>query len=848
MATFVEKNKDFVLKLKIKTGGDQTQIRRASLPRIADANGNISYEELVGLALVFTKPEEDPTTRNTKNYTITFTYYDDEKDLITLASTEELMDAIELFAGQKFIKITTCVKPKISSSTTPPSAAPYAHDTTASSPSRFDRGTSTNDEKHPIPPPIRVVLESFAGILSTAVNNLQEGIATQSPSSDTPDDNRQSSLPAAEDLHLKETSYKTSASKTSARANAKRKAAAAQRAKAAKERTAGKEVKNPWARKAAPYSANSACKNSGLAAANAIRQAAEERRLKAAKEAGEASVRKNNFEGYRKTATSCANSASQSNGLESKEKSPCGSSKKAKEPEQTDVEEPFIHGRHTCDGCLTTPIIGKRYHSTNLKDYDLCQKCFDNYKGSEIKFEFVELRRDIAFQKSWRHRRDIYMRYQSGRRSCGPYVPRRERNQGKSNSQRVSVASQGGPGFVVRGNNRTPSKENGDKSSCTHTASRHSNAFYANQDPNPTAPIEDNASSSNEFDDLLKEAIRRSLDDVVPKEASTAGTIEAVETKTNLTDEASELSEKKPLVEDNVPENDISDAKDDIPRSVDIMEDNTADIERLTFSDATYEHTNASFEANDEEAMEKAMDTDSVDSEKLVSESSDRVTLSPRSKQKELDDYFASDAVGNGDVAEAMGKTFDMVAGAITEMLNESEDLGKPNENDEVLDSESKDGEVIVNSNDDDAKADENDDDSNVDDSDDDADWSVVKSIGSSGTTESEQIGKAAEMLGSALFNSDMNNASEENVSSFFDSESSYSIPSSVPSDLGTVHSRVAGPSQLTRWAAELEKLRELGFDNEVSCIEILERIGSNSETIETNIDRVVDDLLLLKA
>ena len=817
---------------------DQTQIRRVSLPRIADANGNISYEELVGLALVLTKPEEDPTTRNTKTYTVTLTYYDDEKDLITLASTEELMDAIALFAGQKFMRITTLVKPKISSSTTPPSAAPHAHDTTTSSPSRFDRGTSMNDEKHPIPPPIRNVLESFAGILSTAVNNLQEGLATQSPSSDTPNDQRQSSSPAGDDLHLKETSYKPSA-----RANAKRKASAAQRAKGAKDWTAGQEVKNPWARKAAPYSANSASKNRGLAAANAIRKAAEERRLKASNEAGETSVRKNNFEGSRKTATSCVNSASQSNGLDSKEeKSPCGSPKKAKEPEQTDVEEPFIHGRHTCDGCLTTPIIGKRYHSTNLLDYDLCQKCFDNYKGSEIKFESVELRRDIAFQKSWRHRREIYKRYQSGRRSCGPYVPRRERNQGKSNSQRVSVVSQGGPGFVV------PSKENRDKSSCTHTTSRHSNAADTNQATNPTAPIEDNASSSNEFDDLLKEAIRRSLNDVVPKEDSTTKTIEAVETKTNLTDEASELSEKKPLVEDNVPENDISDAKDDIPRSVDIMEDNTAVIERLTFSDATCENTNASFEAKDEEAMQKAMDTDSVDSEKLVSESSDRVTLSPRSKQKVLDDCFASDAVGNGDVAEAMGKTLDMVAGAISEMLNESEDLGKPNEDDEVPDSESKDGEVIVNSNDDDAKADENDDDANVEDSDDDADWSVVKSIGSSGTTESEQIGKAAEMLGSALFNSDMNNAVEENGSSFFDSESSYSIPSSVPTDLGTVHSRVAGPSQLTRWAAELEKLRELGFDNEVSCIEILERTGSDSGTIETNIDRVVDELLLLKA
>ena len=54
-------------------------------------------------------------------------------------------------------------------------------------------------------------------------------------------------------------------------------------------------------------------------------------------------------------------------------------------------EPPFIHGRHTCDGCLCTPIIGIRYHSTNLPDYDLCAKCRDNYKGAEIQFEAAEL-------------------------------------------------------------------------------------------------------------------------------------------------------------------------------------------------------------------------------------------------------------------------------------------------------------------------------------------------------------------------------------------------------------------------------------------------------------------------
>ena len=52
---------------------------------------------------------------------------------------------------------------------------------------------------------------------------------------------------------------------------------------------------------------------------------------------------------------------------------------------------PFIHGRHTCDQCLTTPIVGTRYHALNLPDYDLCVICFGNYKGSEIVFEEAQL-------------------------------------------------------------------------------------------------------------------------------------------------------------------------------------------------------------------------------------------------------------------------------------------------------------------------------------------------------------------------------------------------------------------------------------------------------------------------
>lgn len=55
------------------------------------------------------------------------------------------------------------------------------------------------------------------------------------------------------------------------------------------------------------------------------------------------------------------------------------------------ASKPFIHGRHTCDGCLCTPIVGVRYHAKNIPDYDLCAKCRDNYKGNEIQFEPQEL-------------------------------------------------------------------------------------------------------------------------------------------------------------------------------------------------------------------------------------------------------------------------------------------------------------------------------------------------------------------------------------------------------------------------------------------------------------------------
>ena len=105
-----------------------------------------------------------------------------------------------------------------------------------------------------------------------------------------------------------------------------------------------------------------------------------------------------------------------------------------------------------------------------------------------------------------------------------------------------------------------------------------------------------------------------------------------------------------------------------------------------------------------------------------------------------------------------------------------------------------------------------------------------------------DDIARAAEMLGSALFNSEMQGTGEhdadENVSTLSDS---FSVPSSVPSVS-------VAPTQRSRWSSQLTKLRELGFENEEECVEVLERlqaanIGVDSED-EVSVTHVVNAIL----
>jgi hypothetical protein len=874
------------------------------LPKIADADGNLSYKELVGLVLVFTlPPDEDNSSAaaasgSSNKYTVSLTYYDDDKDLITVASTDELMDAINLFAGQKFMRITTCVKPKISYSTSSAAAAAASSSTAAGSPT-VDRGTSTNvvddgndnDENYPPVPPIQEVLSSFVGILSNAVHHLQK-VTTQT-------------LPVAARRTSNNNNYNKKTPPQEPKENGTEDAAAAAATAPYASPTMSINTKvndgdrnDNKGRKAKRVAARKVELRARLSVAAAVRAAAASQpaiiTLGGDKEA------KNKVSSFKAAAAAAAAATALNTKNEvNTEPAEDSTSKVKEEKEESEEEEeeeakPFIHGRHTCDACLTTPIVGERYHSMNLPDYDLCKRCFVNYSGKEIKFEPVELDRDIPFQTRWqyKHQRQIMMmkrRERFGRGGGGDggphHGPRSRRFRGP-NHGRFNCRPNGSNGMLHLKPVRSPSSQENQEDVPSST---------------PVA-VAGTDSSAEQFDNELKEAIRRSLDDVVPKDASI---MERGKAKDEIAEEEvvskclPECSqEKEDAVKSTISNVDIStyvdapavdvqgdrfrDAQNEIPRSVEIAKHDNMVNEDTTRDDSIMENTSYVLDEQKEvqsmeKTMEKSMDTDSVDSEKLLLLEDAYKPPTPESISftNSKDASFSSDAVGNGDIAEAMGKTLDMVAGAISEMLSESENLKpvaniddskettnqskmgdlKPAptvENIEEATNDSKAGELIVNSNDEIALKSVDDED---DDADSDCDWSVVKSVGSNGTTESEQIAKAAEMLGSALFNSDMKTSTEENISDLMGSDSSFSIPSSVPTDVGgTQHSRLVAPPQPTRWAKELEKLRELGFKNEVCCIAILERLeessddaGSTGSTIPIcNIDRVVNELLEL--
>jgi hypothetical protein len=418
---------------------------------------------------------------------------------------------------------------------------------------------------------------------------------------------------------------------------------------------------------------------------------------------------------------------------------------------------------------------------------------------------------------------------------------------------------------------------------------------HSEDSPARIIPIQTSANApeqSDEFDGALKEAIRRSLEDVMPTETTDPEPSEevtpVVEPSAPAEEELEATKESSTVSAEKMPKNESA-----VEENVDVPE---FDLINLTESPIA-----STAEAVDEKLLLEMMEeTMSVDSESMVAEddldkklaavSLKASTASPERKPAPVelgsrdaspksvtDDSFALDAVGNGDVAEAMGATLDIVAGVISEMLNEADSHNNPKPTEEtaqvrtldivagvisemlneadshntpkspeetaqVADKEpeqevEKDtaGALILTAEDKVGDAEETED-----------DWEVVNE----NVDQDTEIANATQMLGSALFNSDIK-SSVENVSVLTNSDC-FSAATSVPSIVHSIHlgtdvSNVS-PAQRNRWAMQLEKLHELGFDDEKQCVETLDylhaaNIGCDEED-EISVTKVVNAIL----
>jgi len=784
------------------------------LPRIVDGDGIVSYEELVGLCITFAVPGESPD-----GYEVVLTYFDVDGDTITIGSSDELLDAMDQFSDVLRLAAEVKACREIIQDLKPPAVIPA---------SRGDFGSSSSpSEMDTLPPQVQYALKSFVGLLSTAVSHLQDGLTTSSPP-DLLHATRESvpstaPLPSAPPESFSEDHTGTTESS---------------------ENPTGTPESLPFVhyRHTCDGCLTSPIIGKRFRAKNQADFDLCERCF-----ATTDSATAQDFEAtesecdrpYQLSRPSMVNCSPRAPKEEAKQEV-------KQEPKTPESSVPFIHGRHTCDSCLMTPIVGKRFHAVNVPDYDLCENCHSNYTGTTVRFEPAELERDRPFQARWNRRHEKLERFHKrksrlseARNRLETNAPRRSPGCGAPSPGTVTHVREarsrmlGGPAYV-----RFP-RPAVQPSSCPTTLPTEPVATDETQDRN-----ELRSDRTCQFDDALKEAIRRSLRDLVPDaidDPIEGNQRSELSSPTGL-DEA-EATHVAMAVESVVPDlsNELdSEAEVEEPDIVVRAEepvvvraedpDIVVTAEEPDIVDEAEEVVRLSLD--DTRAMEDAMDTDSVDSEKLLYEGEEKAPESPRksgSPRPSNESSFESEAAGNGDIAEAVGATLDLFAGMISEMLEEAAMPDSPathafettdHTNDREL-SPSLSGAVIVE-----------------DPSPEESEWQVV----GRSQEDDEDIARATEMLGSLLFNSITREAEEDDseggISILSDS---FSLPSSVPS-------LNVGLSQRTRWCAQLDQLSELGFTDESKCIEILERlkaanIGVDSED-EITVTQVVNTIL----
>jgi len=372
-------------------------------------------------------------------------------------------------------------------------------------------------------------------------------------------------------------------------------------------------------------------------------------------------------------------------------------------------------------------------------------------------------------------------------------------------------------------------------------------------------------------DTALKEAIRRSLEDVKPKTEEKEElrckkismkeddiTIESFD-QDNETCLSKNEEEKIEAVMDDKDEKKlevIMDDKDEVKieaimdancgvkvEAELIVEENDEHKEEvLVVSENENNNSVQNMKINNAEDNENASHAEEVSSfttEPKIIDEIDKLELLAKSSNESS---FAEDAEGQGDVAIAIGMALDVTANAINAVVSEVE---KPVAH-SILKSRMHAGYTILGSantaNSNDVSEESSQTQLSVNDND---EWQVLHEDGQG--TSDETIAQAAQLLGSALFQSDViSDVSEIKYEYIITTDQSVvsgpSDASTVSTDVLTIMSKEISPVVLSRWDTELFQMHELGFLDDEENVNALEHLEAANIGVDSDEPITVND------
>mmetsp|Transcript_16848 Transcript_16848/g.30588 ORF Transcript_16848/g.30588 Transcript_16848/m.30588 type:complete len:656 (-) Transcript_16848:108-2075(-) len=496
----------------------------------------------------------------------------------------------------------------------------------------------------------------------------------------------------------------------------------------------------------------------------------------------------------------------------------------------------FVHARHTCDGCSKSPIIGTRHHATKIPDFDLCGVCFEKYEGEDLDFKTEIHPRDRRMQQKWLKRQlsdssktssNIAGEWDKAKGNISDFLKKVQESGGSIESATV-YASSPCQGFSASDKDATnQSKSSGEDQTLDALAQLWAQAQQCETHPEETVKFVPGSQtvlppselclpakgiSDSELENSVESpTVNKTAEDVASplKEAQEYANVEAAE------------SESPPTTKPETP------TVEEAPGSP------AASHDESFFSDADGNGSIAEAIGRTldvcVQAIEEAMADGLEEMEKVGAAASCSGKESPQkssdSKTKVDDDLVAAAAVA----VDAFSVASSMVS-SMTDILKKMDDAKKADDASHavLLQSNGADdaaastsvpsvvtGATILKSEDGIEKKNSFEMPTFEDVIDGEDDWSVI-SDDKVQVKHDEDIARGAEMIDSALFNSDISTGGKV--------ETDKSVSSVEP----------ISPVVLAKWDTELVQLHELGFLHDRKNIDVLEHLEASHMGVDS--------------